>query len=114
MFHMPYERQDQGKRGEITAEDLPVPDILLRGSSSSRDFAAEDLPLRRKLLQKAHLPVPACWEDLLDPATWKYLSDFDWVLRLIDFEGLRPVLAQRLGWTSAQGKKPFDPISRLP
>jgi hypothetical protein len=51
------------------------------------------------------------WEDLLDPATWEYLSDFDWVLRLIDFEGLRPVLAQRLGWTSAQGKKPFDPVS---
>ncbi len=50
------------------------------------------------------------WEDLLDPTTWEYLSDFDWVLRLVDFEGLRPVLAQRLGWTSARGNKPFDPV----
>jgi hypothetical protein len=33
------------------------------------------------------------------------------VLRLVDFSGLRPVLAQRLGWTSARGWRPFDPIS---
>jgi hypothetical protein len=33
------------------------------------------------------------------------------VLRLVDFSGLRPVLAQRLGWTSGRGWKPFDPIS---
>jgi len=30
---------------------------------------------------------------------------------LIDFEGLRPVLAQRLNWTSARGYIPFDPVS---
>jgi len=51
------------------------------------------------------------WDDLTDPQAWAYLSDFDLVLRLIDFSGLRPVLAQRLGWTSARGKRPFDPVS---
>jgi hypothetical protein len=51
------------------------------------------------------------WEDLIDPQAWAYLSDFDLVLRLVDFSGLRPVLAQRLGWTSARGKCPFDPVS---
>jgi hypothetical protein len=51
------------------------------------------------------------WEDLLDPAAWAHLSDFDLVLRLIDFSGLRPILAQRLGWTSARGWCPFDPVS---
>jgi hypothetical protein len=50
-------------------------------------------------------------QDLHDPATWEHLSDFDLCLRLIDFTGLRPVLAQRLGWTSARGWRPFDPVS---
>jgi hypothetical protein len=49
--------------------------------------------------------------DLNDPATWEHLSDFDLVLRLVDFTGLRPVLAQRLGWVSARRYEPFDPIS---
>jgi hypothetical protein len=53
----------------------------------------------------------AGWQDLRDPATWDSLSDFDLCLRLIDFSGLRPVLAQRLGWTSARGWIPFDPLS---
>jgi hypothetical protein len=30
---------------------------------------------------------------------------------LVNFEGLRPVLAQRLGWNSARGQVPFDPVS---
>jgi hypothetical protein len=51
------------------------------------------------------------WDDLLEPAVWEYLSDFDLLLRLVDFSGLRAVLAQRLGWTSAQGQVPFDPVS---
>jgi hypothetical protein len=49
--------------------------------------------------------------DLNDPAAWEHLSDFDLVLRRVDFTGLRPVLAQRLGWVSACGYEPFDPIS---
>jgi hypothetical protein len=51
------------------------------------------------------------WKELQDPVSWETLSDFDLILRLVDFSGLRPVLAQRLGWTSAKGKRPFDPIS---
>ena len=51
------------------------------------------------------------YDDLLEAESWDYLSDFEVLLRLIDFEGLRPVLAQRLGWTSARGYIPFDPIS---
>jgi hypothetical protein len=49
--------------------------------------------------------------DLNDLTAWEPLSDFDLVLRLVDFTGLRPVLAQRLGWVSARGYEPFDPIS---
>lgn len=51
------------------------------------------------------------YADLDDPTIWGHLSDFDVVLRLVDFTGLRPVLAQRLGWASARGYAPFDPLS---
>jgi hypothetical protein len=50
-------------------------------------------------------------QDLEDPTHWHDFEDFDWLLRLVDFSPLREVLALRLGWTSAQGKVPFDPIS---
>lgn len=49
--------------------------------------------------------------DLETPAAWEHLSEFDLLLRFIDFDGLRPVLAARLGWTSARGYTPFDPVS---
>ena len=49
-------------------------------------------------------------DNLEQPATWEPLSEFDRVLRFIDF-GLRPVLAALLGWTSARGYRPFDPVS---
>ena len=51
------------------------------------------------------------WDDLQEPTNWEALSDFDLILRLVDFSGLRPVLAQCLGWTSAKGRRPFDPVS---
>lgn len=51
------------------------------------------------------------WEALQAPAAWDSLSDFDVALRLVDFSGLRAVLAQRLGWTSPRGWAPFDPVS---
>jgi hypothetical protein len=51
------------------------------------------------------------WDDLQNPAAWLHLSDFDLLLRLVDFSGLRPVLARLLGWTSARGYCPFDPVS---
>jgi hypothetical protein len=50
-------------------------------------------------------------DDLEAPATWDELTDFELLLRLVDFSPLRPVLAQLLGWTSAQGWTPFDPVS---
>ena len=50
-------------------------------------------------------------EDLEEAAAWEDLEPFDLLLRLIDFSGLRPVLAQLLGWTSAKGQTPFDPVS---
>jgi hypothetical protein len=51
------------------------------------------------------------WAELEDPDCWNELDDFDLLLRLVDFSGLRDVLAERLGWTSALGKVPFDPVS---
>jgi hypothetical protein len=42
---------------------------------------------------------------------WLELDDFDLALRLVDFSGLRAVLAQRLGWKSGRGWEPFDPVS---
>jgi hypothetical protein len=51
------------------------------------------------------------WEDLNDPSTWEHLSLYDITLRLIDFDGLRPVLAHLLGWRSGRGWMPFDPVS---
>jgi hypothetical protein len=51
------------------------------------------------------------WQELEDPANWETWDDFDLLLRLVDFSGLRDVLAVCLGWTSAKGQVPFDPIS---
>jgi len=51
------------------------------------------------------------YEKLTDPAVWEYLSSFEIALHLIDFSGLRPALAQQLGWQTACGQIPFDPVS---
>lgn len=51
------------------------------------------------------------WQELADPTNWAACDDFDLLLRLVDFSGLRDVLAERLGWTSAKGQVPFDPVS---
>jgi hypothetical protein len=69
-----------------------------------------DVPPSPKRAYRSHY-LYLGWQDLQDPATWDELSDFDLVLRLVDFSALRPVLAQRLGWTSARGQIPFDPVS---
>jgi hypothetical protein len=56
-------------------------------------------------------PWQAELADLVKVLTWKDQSDFDLLLRLVDFSGLRPVLAHLLGWKSGRGWKPFDPVS---
>ncbi len=71
---------------------------------------SEDAPPSPKVSYRSHY-VYRGWQDLEDPANWEHLSDFDLSLRLIDFSPLRDVLAQRLGWTSARGQVPFDPVS---
>ncbi|MFN2243770.1 MAG: hypothetical protein ACK2U2_15865 [Anaerolineae bacterium] len=70
----------------------------------------DDVSPSPKLSYRSHY-VYRRWEDLNDPASWEHLSDFDLLLRLIDFSPLRDVLAERLGWTSARGYIPFDPVS---
>ncbi len=47
----------------------------------------------------------------LDRAAWATMPSFDLLLLLIDFCGLRPVLAAKLYRPSARGRSPFDPIS---
>jgi hypothetical protein len=66
-----------------------------------------DSPKKRYRSQYVYLG----WDDLDDQTNWETLSLFDLVLHLVDFSGLRPVLAHLLGWTSARGKVPFDPVS---
>jgi hypothetical protein len=66
-----------------------------------------DSPKRR---YRSHYVYQEC-DDLDDPPNWEHLSSFDLVLRLVDFSPLRPLLAWLLGWTSARGRVPFDPIS---
>jgi hypothetical protein len=51
------------------------------------------------------------WEDLQEGLDWAAVEDFDLLLQLVDFSPLRDVLALRLGWRSAKGKVPFDPVS---
>ena len=51
------------------------------------------------------------YETLTDPAVWDYLPPFEIALHLTDFSPLRPVLAQQLGWQTARGQIPFDPVS---
>lgn len=53
------------------------------------------------------------WDDLSQPEVWAHLAPFDLALRLIDFSPMRPQLAQRLGWISARGHTPLDPVSQF-
>ena len=66
-----------------------------------------DIPPSPKKRYRSTYQYPG-WEE---PGCWETLSDYDVLLRLVDFSGLRDVLALRLGWTSAKGQVPFDPIS---
>jgi hypothetical protein len=72
--------------------------------------APPDVPPSPKNAYRSHY-VYLGWDDAEGPQTWNHFSDFEVVLRLVDFGPLRPVLAQRLGWASARGWMPFDPVS---
>src|SRR5512136_2184659 len=72
--------------------------------------APPDTPPSPKHTYRSQYVYQGC-ADLDDSAAWEHLSEFDLLLRFIDFDGLRPVLAALLGWTSARGYRPFDPVS---
>jgi len=72
--------------------------------------APPDLPPSPKRRYRSHYAYLGA-EDLDTPRVWEELTDFEVLLRLVDFSPLRPVLAQLLGWTSAKGWTPFDPVS---
>ncbi len=69
-----------------------------------------DTPDSPKRRYRSHYRYLGC-EELDDLANWEHLSPWDLVVRLVDFALLRPWLAWRLGWTSARGQVPFDPVS---
>jgi hypothetical protein len=72
-----------------------------------------ELPASPKKSYRSAYRYP--WQaEVSDPdqvSGWQELSDFDLLLRLVDFSGLRPVLAYLLGWKSGRGWEPFDPVS---
>ncbi len=72
--------------------------------------APPDIPDSPKRRYRSHYRYLGC-DDLDDLANWEHLSFWDLVVRLLDFAPLRPWLAWRLGWTSARGQVPFDPVS---
>ncbi|MCK4472619.1 MAG: hypothetical protein KAW49_12640, partial [Anaerolineae bacterium] len=90
----------------------------LRNRLPLRWPAPPDTPPSPKKHYRSHYVYPSPgsgqalgWEDLEDPTAWEHFSDFDFLLCLVDYTPLRPVLAQLLGWTSARGQVPFDPVS---
>ena len=72
-----------------------------------------ELPASPKKRYRSEYVYP--WQAALaDPKqiiAWKELTEFDLLLRLVDFSGLRAVLAHLLGWKSGRGWEPFDPVS---
>jgi hypothetical protein len=66
---------------------------------------------KKRYRSEYRYPWHAALADAQQVITWKDLSEFDLLLRLVDFNGLRPVLAQLLGWESGRGREPFDPVS---
>lgn len=73
---------------------------------------AEIPPSPKKSYRSAYVyPRQAALADAEQVLAWKDLADFDLLLRLVDFSGLRPVLAHLLGWKSGRGWEPFDPVS---
>ena len=104
---------------ELTPVETRAQDIAFV-AACSLDGLRSQLPLRwpvppdtppsPKKRSRSHY-VYLSWKELEDPTFWEHVSDFDLLLRLVDFAPLRPILAQLLRWTSARGQIAFDPIS---
>ena len=107
------------KTAKLEAFEARARDKLFVAQSSLKGLA-QRLPLRwpappglpasPKYKYRSHYAYQSR-DDLDDPLVWKHLSDFELLLHLVDFSTLRPVLAQLMGWTSARGQIPFDPVS---
>jgi hypothetical protein len=82
----------------------------LRAQAPFRWPTSLEVPDSPKKRYRSHYVYLGC-DDLNDLTHWEQLSHWDLVLRLVDFSGLRPMLAHLLGWTSARGQTPFDPVS---
>ncbi len=87
--------------------------LSLQGSLPLQWPTPPEIPASPKKRYRSAYVYP--WQTALaDPEqflAWKDLADFDLLLRLVDFSGLRPVLAHLLGWKSGRGWEPFDPVS---
>ena len=104
---------------ELTAPQARALNPSFVNQCSLRGLEAK-LPLRWRLPPEIPTPprhhyrshyVYLGYQDLYDPAIWEHLSDFGLLLRLSDFSDLRPLLAYLMGWKSARGWQPFDPLS---
>jgi len=73
--------------------------------------APADVPPSPKTHYRSHYVYLGSEELLTHTPLWGAQQEFELLLRLVDFTPLRPVLAQLLGWTSAKGWIPFDPVS---
>ena len=99
---------------ETRAQDLALVSQCSLDSLQAKLPLAWHTPPDTSPSPKRHYRSFYIWQGFADPeerANWEHLSDFDLALRLVDFSGLRPVLASLLGWTSARGRCPFDPVS---
>ncbi len=69
-----------------------------------------DVPPSPKNSYRSHYVYPGR-EELEDPAKREHFSNFDLLLRLVDFTPLRDGHSQRHGSTSSRGHVPFDTLS---
>jgi len=90
-----YRSELDAMAGNLTAVEERAQDRLFV-AHCSLDGLRERLPLPWPSPKKTYRSEYAYlgWDDLDDPATWQQSSEFDLLLRLIDYSGLRPVLAQ--------------------
>jgi hypothetical protein len=95
------------------------PDFLARGAITSLanrlplpwPTPPETPPSPKRRYRSAYQPPDSRRLLDLDEGAWAALGNFDLVLDLVDFSGLRPVLAEKLYQASALGRVPYDPIS---